>query len=131
MMSAARRMVVVDDEPAVGRLIQSVAQGCGYDVTCTSDAARFRDAFAAIDPDAIVLDLSMPDVDGIELLRFLASAGCRAAILIISGFDSRVLDTAARLGAAMGLSIAGTLVKPMRVAEIRAAILALEMEPVR
>ena len=129
-MKEMGRLLIIDDEPAVGRLIESVARGCGYEVACTADAPAFMDRLNGFDPDAIILDLSMPDMDGIELLRFLAAARCRAKILVISGFDTRVLETAAKLGSAMGLSITGTLCKPVRVADLRAAILAFEQGPV-
>jgi DNA-binding response OmpR family regulator len=121
-----KRLLIVDDEPAMARLIQRVAKGCGYDVTVTHDAEDFMDAVVAREPDAIALDLSLPGADGVELLRFLGAAKCPAKILIISGFDARVLETTGRLGEARGLTIAGTLMKPVRAAELRAAIEGLD-----
>lgn len=121
-MQAAESFLVIDDEPAIGRLIQRVAMGCGYAVTLTISADEFMDALAVRDPAVIVLDLAMPGVDGVELLRFLGTTKCKAQILIVSGFDPRVLETAAELGAALGLRIAGTLAKPLRLSELRAAI---------
>lgn len=123
-----KRLLIVDDEPAMARLIQRVAKSCGYEVAVTHDAEDFMDALVAGEPDAIALDLSLPRVDGVELLRFLAAAKCRAKILIISGFDARVLETSGRLGEASGLNIAGTLMKPVRAAELRAAIEGLDVE---
>ena len=117
--------LIIDDEPAIGRLIQRVAVGCGYSVTMTTTADQFMDALAAKDPAVIVLDLAMPGVDGVELLRFLGGSKCKAQILIVSGFDSRVLETTAELGSALGLRMAGTLEKPLRIAELRALIEAL------
>ncbi len=121
-----KRLLIVDDEPAMARLIKRVAESCGYEVTVTHDSEEFVDALVAREPDAIALDLSLPQIDGVELLRFLATARCRAKILIISGFDARVLETSGRLGEARGLNIAGTLMKPVRAAELRAAIVALD-----
>ena len=57
-------------------------------------------------------------MDGVELLRFLADEGFRAPVLIISGFDRRVLDSAFRLGAALGLHMVGPLEKPTRLEEL-------------
>ena len=60
----------------------------------------------------------MPGMDGVELLRFLADQQFAAPVLIISGFDRRVLDSAFRLGEALGLSMAGPLEKPVRLQEL-------------
>jgi DNA-binding response OmpR family regulator len=122
-----KRLLIVDDEPAMARLIQRIAQGCGYEVTVTHDAEDFMDALVAGEPEAIALDLSLPNIDGVELLRFLSATKCRSKILIISGFDARVLETSGRLGEARGLNICGTLMKPIRAAELRAAIEALDV----
>lgn len=120
-----RRLLVVDDEPAIGRLVQRVAEGCGYTVTVTQNSDEFLTEMKAGQPDAIVMDLSLPGLDGIDLLRVLGAAGCRAEILIISGFDPRVLETSGKLGTAQGLNIVGTITKPARIAELRAVIGAL------
>ncbi len=122
-----KRLLIVDDEPAVGNFIGKVAEGCGYAVTCTTSATEFMDQVVLEEPAVIIMDLSMPGVDGVELLRFLATSKCKAKILIISGFDARVLETSGRLGSAMGLQIAGTINKPVRVSELRSAIANVEM----
>ena len=125
-----KRILVVDDEPAIGRLVTKVAEECGYDVTAATNAETFMDELVTAEPYAVVLDLSMPGTDGVELLRFMAASKCRSKILIMSGFDQRVLETSADLGATLGLSIAGTITKPVRVADLRSRIKALEQEPV-
>jgi DNA-binding response OmpR family regulator len=113
------RFLLVDDEPHVGMVIRRVAQGCGFEVRTTSQAADFKAAYETFQPDVITLDLAIPDGDGVELLRFLADAGCTAQIVIISGFDDKVMESAKRLGDARGLKMAGTISKPMRIAELR------------
>jgi CheY-like chemotaxis protein len=57
-------------------------------------------------------------MDGVELLRFLAEKKYRAPVLIVSGFDRRVLESAFRLGEALGLIMAGPLEKPVRLEEL-------------
>ena len=54
----------------------------------------------------------------IELLRFLADRDYRAPVLIVSGFDRRILESAFRLGEALGLSMAGPIEKPVRFEEL-------------
>jgi EAL domain-containing protein (putative c-di-GMP-specific phosphodiesterase class I) len=60
----------------------------------------------------------MPEVDGIELLRFLAEADCEASIILMSGFDAHVLQAAAELARAQGLRVVGSVKKPIRLEEL-------------
>ena len=66
-------------------------------------------------PDAVTIDLAMPQVDGVELLRFLSEEKCTAPVIIVSGFDRRVLESSMRLGSALGLNMVGPLEKPFRL----------------
>jgi CheY-like chemotaxis protein len=116
----ANRLLVIDDDPAIAQLIEEVAKGSGFEVKCALNAEDFRSVLKAWEPTAIILDLQMPETDGIELVRFLAQEECRAKIMMISGFDSRVLAAAKRLGEARGLAMAGTLPKPFRLADLKA-----------
>lgn len=116
------RLLVIDDEPEIGRIIRRVAEGCGYAVEVASDAQTFMAAYRAFKPDVIALDLVMPQTDGVELLRFLAEAKCEARLVIVSGFDPGTVEAAARLGAARGLCVAGTVPKPVRVSALRALL---------
>jgi YesN/AraC family two-component response regulator len=61
----------------------------------------------------------MPCFDGIEILRFLARRQCRSQLLIISGFDPGMVQSALRLGEALGLNMAGTIAKPIDIAKLR------------
>ena len=63
----------------------------------------------------VALDLGMPGMDGVELTRFLADQNYRGPVLIVSGFDRRVLESAFRLGEALGLNMVGPVEKPVRL----------------
>jgi len=112
------RLLLIDDEPALADFVANVARDCGFDPVLTSTDKQFRSALLAERPDMIALDLGMPGMDGVELLRFLAKQDCQAPVLIISGFDRRVLESAFRLGEALGLQMAGPLEKPVRAEEL-------------
>jgi EAL domain-containing protein (putative c-di-GMP-specific phosphodiesterase class I)/ActR/RegA family two-component response regulator len=115
---AANRLIVIDDEPAVGNFIGRVARRAGFDVIVTADAGDFKQRVRSWQPGIVILDLGMPDTDGVEMLRFLADERVTARILIISGFDDKILEAAGRLGAARGLNMAGVLRKPVLIEEL-------------
>lgn len=111
------QLLLIDDEPALADFVANAARECGFEPVVTSNASMFRDAFRASRPDAVAMDLGMP-VDGVELLRFLADEDFEGPVLIISGFDRRVLESAFRLGEAQGLQMAGPIEKPVRLEEL-------------
>src|SRR4029078_9755894 len=108
------RLLWLDDEPALAEYLANAAKACGFEPIVTARDDEFRDAFVAHRPEMVALDLGMPGMDGVELTRFLADQDYRGPVLIVSGFDRRVLDSAFRLGEALGLNMAGPIEKPMR-----------------
>jgi len=116
------RLLLIDDEPALADFMANAAQSSGFVPVVTSDDAQFRDAFLDERPDMVALDLGMPGMDGVELIRFLADQDYRSPVLIVSGFDRRVLESAFRLGEALGLTMAGPIEKPIRLADLEALL---------
>jgi DNA-binding response OmpR family regulator len=108
------RLLLIDDEPALAEFLADAARESGFDPVITGEDEEFRSAFREQRPDMVALDLGMPGMDGVELIRFLASEDYRAPVLIVSGFDRRVLETAFRLGSALGLTMVGPVEKPVR-----------------
>ncbi len=117
-MTGRPRLLLIDDEPALADFIANAATLSGFDPRVTSDDKSFRDLFVEEVPQMVALDLQMPGMDGVELLRFLADNGFQGPVLIISGFDRRVLDSAFRLGEALGLTMVGPLEKPARLHDV-------------
>ncbi len=112
------KLLLIDDEPALAEFVANAARESGFEPIVTSNDTDFRRCFRERRPDAVALDLGMPGMDGVELLRFLADEGFQAPVAIISGFDRRVLDSAFRLGEALGLTMVGPLEKPVRLAQL-------------
>lgn len=108
------RILIVDDEADIGRFIAQIAGRCGYRPIATTDVEEFRQHVRSWQPTHIVLDLNMPETDGVELLRFLAAERCTARIVIASGFDPKVIDSARQLGIERGLTIVAAIQKPIR-----------------
>jgi len=116
------RLLLIDDEPALADFVASAAVEAGFEPEITSEDQQFRDEFLRQRPDMVALDLGMPGMDGVELLRFLAREDYRSPVLIVSGFDRRVLESAFRLGEALGLTMAGPLEKPVRLEALEAML---------
>ena len=108
------RLLLIDDEPTLAEFLASAAEESGFDPVIAGHDQEFREAFLAQTPDMVALDLGMPGMDGVELIRFLADQDYSAPVLIVSGFDRRVLESAFRLGEALGLTMVGPVEKPVR-----------------
>lgn len=116
------QLLLIDDEPAFGRFFAQAAQEAGYVPHVTTRAELFMQRFRDVAPDVVALDLGMPESDGVELLRFLAEEQCTAPVIIVSGFDRRVLESSIRFGEALGLNMAGQLTKPVRLDDLLAML---------
>ncbi len=113
------RLLILDDDPQVGRLIQLIAESAGVEARFLT---RTQDFFQAVDewsPSHIAVDLVMPEMDGVEVLVKLAERRCAAKIIITSGVGTRVLDAACRSANEHGLTIAGVLSKPFAPNSLR------------
>ena len=116
------QVLVFDDDASIGRLVVRVAVMAGAAATSVTQADSFRQALHDRTPEVVVLDLQLGDTDGVEQVRFLAEQGFRGALVLMSGFDARVLDTAGALARSLGLAVAGTLQKPVCVPEMEALL---------
>ena len=109
------RLLLIDDEPALADFLANAARSSGFEPIITALDQEFRDAFVSERPEMVALDLGMPGMDGVELTRFLANQRYRGPVLIVSGFDRRVLESAFRLGETLGLKMVGPVEKPIRL----------------
>lgn len=117
------KLLLIDDEPALADYLADAARISGYVPVIAHDDIQFQSLLRSERPSMVAIDLGMPGMDGVELLRFLAQEKFTAPVLIISGFDRRVLDSAVRLGRALGLTMIGPLEKPTRLADIEQLLL--------
>ena len=82
------RVLVVDDDKAVRESLRRSLEFNGYDVTLASDGAEALASIASRTPDALVIDVMMPRLDGIETTRALRTAGNDLPILVLTARDS-------------------------------------------
>ena len=114
------RILIVDDEPAVLTSLQRALTLEGYDVDLAVDGAAALDRLAVAPPDAVVLDVALPGMDGLAVCRRLRDKGIDLPVLMLTARDA-VADRVA------GLDVGADdyLVKPFALRELRARLRAL------
>src|SRR6202012_461069 len=114
------QILVVDDEPAVRSALERALRVEGYDVQLAADGREALDLLAERAADAVILDVMMPGIDGLEVCRRLRAAGDRTPILMLTARET-VEDRVAGLEAGAD----DYLVKPFALAELLARVKAL------
>jgi len=95
---APRRLLVVEDDPGIRMLLESALRLSGYEVAgAATGQAALRD-IEGLRPDLILLDVMLPDLDGLEVTRSLRSAGVRTPVLFLTA-RGEVTDRIAGLAA--------------------------------
>ena len=103
---------IVDDEPSMAQLVSDMLSSANVDVETFSRGGDFLRCANLQKFRAVILDLSIPDIDGFELMAKLAANLVSMPILLMSGRDSATIDAAEIYGRGIGLTICGALTKP-------------------
>ncbi|MCK9985366.1 MAG: hypothetical protein AzoDbin1_01838 [Azoarcus sp.] len=116
------RIILIDDDPIMLRLLAHQLSQLGYGEVAA--CKRARDALAMLDSrngtvDLIFCDLQMPEMDGVEFVRQLVRIRFAGRLVLISGEDPRVLQTAERLARAHKLDVLGGLHKPVSQSQLQ------------
>ena len=114
------RVLIVDDEPAVRAALDRALRLDGYDIELAADGREALDRLAEARQDAVVLDVAMPGIDGLEVCRRLRGSGDRTPVLMLTARDA-VDDRVAGLDAGAD----DYLVKPFALKELKARLRAL------
>ena len=120
IIASMARVLVVDDEPAVRRALERALRLENHDVTLAADGEEALDALASAPADAVILDILMPKLDGLEVCRRLRKAGDRTPVLMLTARDA--IDDRVE-----GLDVGADdyLVKPFALRELQARLRAL------
>lgn len=124
-MDFPQRVLVVDDDPIQRAVLKQVFSSHGS--TAVAAAANGLVAMSTIENsaesfDLIVLDLMMPEYDGIELISYLESQNVKAGLLLISGLPQRVVEMSNTLAETSGLRSIGILQKPIVLEDLLAVV---------
>ncbi len=116
------RLLILDDDPTVAQILLLGAQATGFAARHCLAVDEFLDALDPWAPTHLAIDLTLPGTSGLDVLRAVAAAGCRARVIVCSGAGAHELEAALAEARALGLPTAGALPKPFRLAALRAVL---------
>lgn len=121
------RIYIVDDDIQVAELFSAAIDSVGIDNQYFTNAREFLDLDLK-DTDVVLLDLNMPDIDGIEVIRVLGKNSAQVQLVLISGHDKGVLHSAQQLAQAHALRVAGSLSKPVSIEKLKMLVIELTQQ---
>lgn len=122
------KIFVIDDDSFALRLVARQLETLGLSDIRTFDAAKDPLVLLGVDAsaaDVILLDLAMPDMDGMEFIQQLARLKFPGAVIFISGMDDGILQMAPILAQGLKLRVAGALKKPSTPEQLRTLLEAI------
>jgi FixJ family two-component response regulator len=117
MVKSRRRIAVVDDDPSVCKALARLLRASDLDADAYGSAQQFLESLQTSVPDCLVLDLQMPEMNGLALQRELGRAGIRLPIVVITGHDEPGMQARC-----MAAGAAAYLRKPLQEKTLLAAI---------
>jgi len=127
----ARSILVLDDESFMRKVLSHQLGELGFTTVTTADTgeAALRQLDSGDAPQAILLDLNMPGMDGVEFIRALVARRYAGALILVSGESERVIQTVEKLAAAHGIAVLGNLQKPVSSGALEAMLNAWTPDP--
>jgi len=119
------KILVLDDEPFMLKLLDRMLKNLGFTSVSLCESGRAAlDQLDGVDtrPNMILLDLNMPEMDGIEFVRHLVERNYADSLILISGEDERMLQTVEKLVQAHKITVLGHIQKPVKP-EVLSALL--------
>jgi two-component system KDP operon response regulator KdpE len=115
-MTTATKILIVDDEPAIRRFLKASLETQGFQIVAAENAAQALSAAAQVKPDLMILDLGLPDLDGLEVIRQVRGTGALPIIVLSVRSDEPGKVAALDAGAD------DYMVKPFGVEELLARV---------
>lgn len=113
-------VLVIDDDAETRSFLRAIMDPLGFRCVELDGFEALKTHGDVQGVDVILLDLSLDDGDGVEVLRWLGRAGSRAEVVLVSSFEERLLATAQKVGVSYGLTMLGSLRKPIAPKDLRA-----------
>jgi two-component system alkaline phosphatase synthesis response regulator PhoP len=115
-------LMVVDDEPEIVDFVRDAAEEFGFAVDSAKDGRDCISRMMHSHPNVLLLDVMMPDMDGVELVRQLADRNMPLPIIVMSGNEQFYMQIIEMIARQSGIEILGTLNKPFHVAQLETCL---------
>ncbi|MDH5570662.1 MAG: response regulator [Gammaproteobacteria bacterium] len=113
-------LLIIDDEEDIAGLCEQIARSIGF---ATSSCTNFNKNSSILDPenppDVILMDLIMPETEGMELIQWLAQKQCTSKLIIMSGYGEKYLIPAQLYAESCGLNFNATIAKPFSIMDLK------------
>jgi DNA-binding NtrC family response regulator len=116
------KLLVVDDQAGITAAVERVAAGLGLQTMAVHQPAQATEAFINFVPDVVMLDMIMPEKDGIDLLDEMMLSGLPAKFIVMSGYGDAYLRLAEGVAAFHGAEPPTVLRKPFRREDLEALL---------
>ena len=117
------KLLIVDDDVGLTKAYARIGEDAGFVVAVVNDPRKATEAFLTIKPDVVVIDMIMPEKDGIEVMNELLLTGKPTRFIVSSGHGDAMLRLAQSLAAFHGSGHVSVLKKPIRRAELTALLM--------
>src|SRR5712671_6665855 len=121
----ATEIMLIDDDPVTRRVLSHMLARLGYPHVAAFDSGRSalrRLTGAQSTVDLILLDINMPEMDGVQFIRRLANCRYTGSVILVSGENSRILESVEKLIQSQRLTVLGHLQKPVKPEELAALV---------
>jgi two-component system response regulator MtrA len=88
------KLLVIDDQASITKVVDLVASKIGLEVKTVNDPLLALDAYIDFQPDIVILDMIMPEKDGVDVLNEMLLTGIKTRIILTSGFSESYLRLA-------------------------------------
>lgn len=117
------KLLIVDDEPDMAEFVGEVAEDLDFESIIAFNAADCLELAKTENPVAIVMDVVMPNMDGVELVKELGELVTGLPIIVMSGYEQLYTDMVNTLADNAGLIILGKLQKPFTAGQLEPLLL--------
>ena len=122
-----KRILIIEDDPALSQYLSDILAKAGYEVSAAVNGFKGLEAISANPPDLIILDIFMPEKDGLEVLMELRRRSHKLRVLVTSGKQHLLSGSSLQLAAKLGAS--ATLAKPFTPKELLSQVAKLLENP--